>query len=37
LRKMLDTHLRLAHGGYVGAQRCAGYATMVVAEKARSW
>jgi hypothetical protein len=36
LRKMLHVHLRLAHGGYARAQRCAGCATMVAAE-ARNW
>jgi hypothetical protein len=37
LRKMLDTHLRLAHGGCVGAQRRARFATMVAAAEARNW
>jgi hypothetical protein len=37
LRKMLDAHLRLAHGGYAGGQRCAGLATMVAAAEARNW
>jgi hypothetical protein len=37
LRKMLDAHLRLAHRGYAGAQRCAGCATMVEAAEARNW
>jgi hypothetical protein len=31
---MLDAHLRLAHGGCAGAQRCA---TMVAATEARNW
>jgi hypothetical protein len=35
LRKMLDTHLWLAHGGCAGAQRCARFATMVAAAEAR--
>jgi hypothetical protein len=34
---MLDAHLRLAHGGCAGAQRCAGCATMVAAAEARKW
>jgi hypothetical protein len=34
---MLDVHLRLAHGGYAGAQRCAGCATMVAAAEAWNW
>jgi hypothetical protein len=34
---MLDAHLRLVHGGCAGAQRCAGYATMVAAVEARNW
>jgi hypothetical protein len=37
LRKVLDAHLRLAHGGCIGAQRCAGFATMAVATEARNW
>jgi hypothetical protein len=32
---MLDAHLRLAHGGCVGAQRCARFATMVAAAEVR--
>jgi hypothetical protein len=34
---MLDAHLRLAHRGYAGAQRCTGFATMAVAAEARNW
>jgi hypothetical protein len=34
---MLDAHLRLAHRGCAGAQRCAGYATMEAAVEARNW
>jgi hypothetical protein len=37
LRKMLDAHLRLAHGGCVGDQRRARFATMVAAEEVRNW
>jgi hypothetical protein len=37
LRKSLDVHLRLAHGGCAGAQRCARFATMVAAAEARNW
>jgi hypothetical protein len=32
---MLDAHLRLAHGGCAGAQKCARFATMVAAAEAR--
>jgi hypothetical protein len=35
LRKKLDAHLRLAHGGCAGAQKCAGCATMAAAAEAR--
>jgi hypothetical protein len=37
LRKMLDAHLRFAHRGCAGAQRCVGCATMVAAAEARNW
>jgi hypothetical protein len=37
LRKGLDAHLRVAHGGYVGAQRRARFAAMVAATEARNW
>jgi hypothetical protein len=37
LRKGLDAHLQVAHGGCAGAQRRASFATMVVAAKARNW
>jgi hypothetical protein len=37
LRKMLDVHLRIAHGGCAGAQRCTGCAAMVAAAEARNW
>jgi hypothetical protein len=33
---MLDAHLRLAHRGCVGAQRCTGFAIMAVAVEARN-
>jgi hypothetical protein len=36
LRKGLDAHLRVAHGGCAGAQRRARFATMVVAAVARN-
>jgi hypothetical protein len=34
LRKMLHAHLRFAHGGYAGDQRCAKNATMAAAAEA---
>jgi hypothetical protein len=37
LHKMLNSHLRFAHGGYVGDQRHARFATMVAAVEARNW
>jgi hypothetical protein len=37
LRHMLHAHLRFAHGGYAGDQRCAKIATMVVAVEAMNW
>jgi hypothetical protein len=37
LRQMLHAHLRLAHGGYAGDQRCAKIATMAAAAKAINW
>jgi hypothetical protein len=37
LRKMLDAHLWLAHGGCAGAQRRARFAAMVAATEARNW
>jgi hypothetical protein len=37
LSKMLDAHLRLAHRGCTGAQRCTGFATMVAVVEARNW
>jgi hypothetical protein len=36
LRKMLDAHLRLAHGACVGAQRCARFATILAVAEARN-
>jgi hypothetical protein len=33
---MLHAHLRFAHGGYAGGQRCAEIATMATAE-AMNW
>jgi hypothetical protein len=35
LRKSLNAHLRVAHGGYAGAQRGARLATMVAAAETR--
>jgi hypothetical protein len=35
LRKSLNAHLRVAHGGYAGAQRGTRLATMVAAAEAR--
>jgi hypothetical protein len=37
LRTSLDVHRRLAHGGCVGVQRCARFATMVAVVEARNW
>jgi hypothetical protein len=37
LRQMLHTHLRFAHGGYAGGQRCAKIATMAAAAEAMNW
>jgi hypothetical protein len=38
LRKSLDVHLQVAHGGCAGAQRGARFAaTVAAAEEARSW
>jgi hypothetical protein len=37
LRKSLDAHLRIAHGGCAGALRCARLAAMVAAAEARNW
>jgi hypothetical protein len=37
LCKVLDVHLRLAHGGYAGAQRSTQIAAMVAAAEARNW
>jgi hypothetical protein len=37
LRKVLDMHLRLAHGGYAGAQRGAKFTAMVAAAEVRNW
>jgi hypothetical protein len=37
LRKILDVHLRLVHGGCAGAQRCVWCAIMVAAAEARNW
>jgi hypothetical protein len=37
LRTSLDAHRWLAHGGYVGVQRGARFATMVAAAEARNW
>jgi hypothetical protein len=34
---MLDAHLRLAHGGYTGAQRRVRFATMVATTEVRNW
>jgi hypothetical protein len=36
LHQMLHAHLRFAHGGYAGDQRCAKIATMAAAE-AMNW
>jgi hypothetical protein len=37
LRQMLHAHLRFAHRGYAGDQRCAEIATMAAAAEAMSW
>jgi hypothetical protein len=37
VRKGLDAHLRVAHGGCAGAQKCARYAAMVAVVEARNW
>jgi hypothetical protein len=34
---MLHAHLRFAHGGYAGDQRCANIATMAAAAEAMNW
>jgi hypothetical protein len=35
--QMLHAHLRFAHGGYAGDQRCAEIATMATAAEAMNW
>jgi hypothetical protein len=37
LRQMLHVHLRFAHGGYAGDQRCAKIVIMAAAAKAMNW
>jgi hypothetical protein len=37
LRQMLHVHLRFAHGGYAGGQKCIEIATMAAAAEAMNW
>jgi hypothetical protein len=34
---MLHAHLRFAHGGYAGGQKCTEIATMAAAAEAMNW